>query len=684
MPSLIEGYNYDIFISYRQKDNKHDGWVTEFVDNLKGELESTFKEEVSVYFDINPSDGLLETHDVDESLKEKLKCLVFIPIISRTYCDPNSFAWEHEFKAFVEQASNDEYGLKVRLPNGNVSSRVLPVRIHDLYVKDIKSCELILGGALRGIDFIYKSSGINRPLRSMEEKPLDNLYKTIYRDQVNKMTLAIREIISVLKGESNEFGDKPEEEVTIGGDQVLEEKSIAVLPFADMSAEKDQEYFCDGITEEIINALAHIDNLKVIARTSAFAFKGRQADIREIGRILGVETILEGSIKKSSDRIRITTQLIKVADGSHIWSERYDREMKDLFDIQDEISLAVADNLKFKLLGETQAMITKRRSENPEAYILYLKGTCCYQMLTPEGFRKATDYFEQALKLDPNYALAYAELGYIIWLGSMWGHIPPGKAYPRIREYVEKSLKIDNNLAQAYSLLGTIYTFNYWDWKEAEQYYKRALKINPSSPIIHSNYSVLLSFSGRHEEAIHEAKRAQEIDPLSGYINARAGMAFIMAGLYDKAVEEIQMALSLNPHFFFTHLILGAAYLAKSMFREAIDEFKIGVDLSNGTQMSVANLGFSYYQVGEITQAEKLFESLEKRSETEYIFSTIFYMIYRLRGEEDLAFEWLQKTCDEHDTFFPFLRALVHYHPVFIFPEGGRYTVLLREAGFLK
>jgi hypothetical protein len=165
MASLIPGYNYDIFISYRQKDNKYDGWVTEFVDNLKRELESAFKEEVSVYFDINPSDYLLETYDVDASLKDKLKCLIFIPIISRTYCDPKSFAWDHEFKAFIEQASQDQFGLKVTLPNGNVTNRLLPVRINDLDISDIKLCESILGGAFRGVDFIYKEPGVNRPLQ---------------------------------------------------------------------------------------------------------------------------------------------------------------------------------------------------------------------------------------------------------------------------------------------------------------------------------------------------------------------------------------------------------------------------------------------------------------------------------------------------------------------------------------
>ena len=199
MASLIPGYNYDIFISYRQKDNKYDGWVTEFTDNLKRELESVFKDEVTVYFDINPSDYLLETYDVNASLRDKLKCLVFIPVVSRTYCDPKAFAWNHEFMAFIDQAGQDKFGLKVSLPNGNVTSRVLPVRIHDLDINDLKLCESILGGVFRGVDFIYSEPGVNRPLRSNEDNPHANLNNTIYRNQINKVALAVREIIGSLK-----------------------------------------------------------------------------------------------------------------------------------------------------------------------------------------------------------------------------------------------------------------------------------------------------------------------------------------------------------------------------------------------------------------------------------------------------------------------------------------------------
>jgi dienelactone hydrolase len=224
MASLIEGYSYDIFISYRQKDNKYDGWVTEFVDHLKKELEATFKEDISVYFDINPHDGLLETHDVDASLKEKLKCFVFIPIISRTYCDPKSFAWVHEFKAFIEQASKDQYGLKVKLPGGNVTNRVLLVQIHDLDEHDIKECESVLGGFLRGVEFIYKSPGVNRPLRAKEENPYDNLNHTIYRDQINKVALAIKDIVESMKSGPSEKKSEKKAKIT-RNDQVTDELS---------------------------------------------------------------------------------------------------------------------------------------------------------------------------------------------------------------------------------------------------------------------------------------------------------------------------------------------------------------------------------------------------------------------------------------------------------------------------
>ncbi len=518
MTSLIEGYNYDIFISYRQKDNKGDRWVSDFVEALKIELDKTFKEEISVYFDINPRDGLLETHDVDASLKEKLKCLVFIPVISQTYCDPRSFAWEHEFKAFVEQSSHDMFGSKVRLPNGNVANRVLPVSIHDLDDEDIRLCESVLKGTLRGVEFIYRESGVNRPLTEQDDGK-KNLAGTKYRNQINKVANAIKEIFWGLKTESPEIVTEPVEAYVRDRTREGPENSIAVLPFMDLSPDKDQEYFCDGVTEEIINALVHVENFKVIARTSAFAFKNKQIDIREIGRKLNVETLLEGSIRKDGNRLRITAQLIKVADGSHIWSERYDRNMKDVFEVQDEISISILNNLKIKLLGSTKSIISKRHTGNIEAYNLYLKGTYSWQALTPDGYRKAIEYFEQALQLDPDYALVYIGLAAINNVSTTFGNTAPDEAYPKANEYANMALKIDSTLAEAYSILGNVNTFYYWKWEKAEQHFRHALEINPNSALIHIYYSFLLTSTGRHEEALSEAKLARELDPLSSYIN---------------------------------------------------------------------------------------------------------------------------------------------------------------------
>ncbi len=675
MPSLITGYEYDIFISYRRKDNKGDRWVSEFVDSLKTELGSTFKEEVSVYFDINSHDGLLETHDVNDSLREKLKCLIFIPIISRTYCDPKSFAWKHEFSPFIEQASHDRFGLKVKLPNGNVASRVLPVRIYDLDNDDMKLCESVMGSVLRGVDFIYKESGVNRPI-TLKDNEDKNQNKTNYRNQINKVSNAIKEIIVGLKTDS--FSSANEQKEFLSGKYMQDflEKSIAVLPFVDMSPEKELDYFCDGMAEEIINVLARNENLKVISRTSAFAFKDKNEDVREIGKRLGVETLLEGSIRKSGNRIRITAQLINVNDGSHIWVDRYDREIKDVFATQDEISLAILDNLKVKLLGEKKTMIAKLHSEIIEAYNLYLKGTYYWQMLTAEGYKKAAEFFQQALQKDPNYALAYTGLSYVTAYSTGWGNLAPNKGFPKIIEYINKALEIDNTLAEAYSGLAGINLYYYWNWKEAERNYKHALRINPNSSQIHLDYSNFLTFSRLHEEAIFEAKRAQELDPLSIYINTYTGFAFDYAGQYDNAINEYRKALAINPNYFITHYHLGRAYSGKGMIKESIAEYEKAVDISDGTPLPISVLACAYYLTGKKVQADKLLENLLKRAEAEYVPATTIYLIYRIRGEEILALNWLKRACDDHDILLPWFRA----HP-FLIPEGSSYMKLLEEMG---
>jgi tetratricopeptide (TPR) repeat protein len=347
-----------------------------------------------------------------------------------------------------------------------------------------------------------------------------------------------------------------------------------------------------------------------------------------------------------------------------------------VFTIQDEISLAITDNLKIKLLGETKTMIAKRHTENLEAYNLYLKGAYCWQMMTTEGYKKASDYFEQAIQKDPYYALAYIGLANVLEASTFWGNVPPNEALPKVNEYINKALKIDRTLAEAYWMLGNNNMYYYWNLAEAERNYKHALDINPNSSMIHIYYSFLLTCTGHHEEAISEALRAQKLDPLSFYINTQTGMAFSFAGQNDRAIEEYRMALTLNQNYFYAHFMLGRAYFAKRMIKEGTAELEIAVDLSGGIPFIMACVFWYYYKIGSKVQAENLYESLKKKSETEYLPPTSFFLIHSVRRETDLALEWLKRACYEHDTFLLWLRA---NH--LIIPEGSKYMALLKEMG---
>jgi TolB-like protein len=410
MSGIIEGYNYDIFISYRQKDNKGDRWVSEFVEALKTELESTFKEEISVFFDINPHDGLLETHDVDASLKDKLKCLVFIPIISRTYCDPKSFAWEHEFKTFIEQASIDQFGLKVKLPNGNVVSRILPIRIHDLDADDLILFESVLGGVMRGVEFIYKEPGVNKPLTADDDEKR-NLNNSRYKIQVNKVALAIKEIITGIEQYIPQLEEASEEvfrpisvsrknnrtKIIVGlvtalalvllgyflittvlepGEQL--EKSIAVLPFINDSPDQENTYFINGLMDEILNNLQKIKDFRVLSRTSSEQYRGpNKPSLPKIAKELGVNYIVEGSGQKYGNRFRLRVQLITANNEKHLWSESYEkeiRETKDIYGTQSEIAQSIASALKATIAPDEKLIIEKIPTTNLTAYDFYQRG----------------------------------------------------------------------------------------------------------------------------------------------------------------------------------------------------------------------------------------------------------------------------------------------------------------------
>jgi TolB-like protein/Tfp pilus assembly protein PilF len=435
--------------------------------------------------------------------------------------------------------------------------------------------------------------------------------------------------------------------------------SIAVLPFTDSSAEKDQEYFCDGLAEELINALSKINELRVVARTSAFAFKGKLEDIREIGKKLSVGTVLEGSVRKSGNRLRIMAQLINVADGYHLWTERYDREMDDVFAIQDEITLAVVDNLKVKLLGGEKAKITKRYTNDLEAYNLFLRGQFFWNKRTAEELKKAIKYFEQAIKKDPGYAIAYAGLANSYLMLPIYGPFNPKEAFIKAKKATTKALEIDNTLAEAVTSLALLKLFDDRDWDGAEREFKRAISYNPGYVTAHTWYaSEYLVIRARFDEAIEEITRALELDPLSLVSNRDLGMICYYARQYDHAIKALNKTVEMDPDFIHTHGLLGLVYLEKSMHEEALSEFQKEGTISKGIEPTAEIwIGIFYAKTGKVNKARKILEDLIKRSKQEFVSPYFIAILYFNLKEKDKGFSWLDKAYKENDSWLNFLKV---------------------------
>src|SRR3989440_3914647 len=361
---------------------------------------------------------------------------------------------------------------------------------------------------------------------------------------------------------------RPSEEFTTGRLRVT--PSIAVLPFANMSTDPENEYFCDGLAEELLNALAKIENLKVAARTSAFSFKGKNANISEIGEKLSVKTILEGSVRKSGNRVRITVQLINVADGYHLWSEVYDRKMQDVFAIQDEITATTIRNLEIKLLKPFS--IDEATPANFEAYNAYLKGRHYLNRRTAADILKSVQYFEQSILLAPEYAPAFSGLAdsYNLLGAGDYAVLSPGEAFPKAKQAATRALEIDPSLANAHTALGWAATFYDWDLSRGEQHYLKALELNPGYATTHHWYGMLLAIRGNFDKAVVEIETARRLDPLSPIVNSDVAWVLYYARRYDEAIAQCRETIELAPNFSVAHWNLGQSLREKGMLADAI------------------------------------------------------------------------------------------------------------------
>lgn len=457
--------------------------------------------------------------------------------------------------------------------------------------------------------------------------------------------------------------------------------SIAVLPFANVSADPENDYFCDGLAEELLNALARIEGLKVAARTSAFSFKGKNIDVSEIAKALRVSTILEGSVRRSGNRLRITAQLVNAADGYHLWSELFDRELQDIFEVQEQITLAIVDSLRLKLFGDRRTAVLRRYTQNTEAYQQYLRGRFYWNKRSSAGYEQAIECFERAIALDPDYALAFSGIadcynssGFSFDVGSL----PVGELVSKAKAAALRALEIDDTLAEAHTSLAYAKHLFDWDWAGAESGFRRAIDLNPNYANAHHWYSHYLTAHSRMDESLVHSKLALELDPLSVVMQTHLGWHHLYAREYDPAIEQLKNALTTDPEFLHAHWYLALAYEMNGLYKEAEAEFHEAIIPADDTLTIEADLAHFYGVSGQKDKARKTIDRLEKRAEKRHVSSFGMALAHLGLGETDRAFYYLEKALGERSDMLVYLKAEPRLDPL---RDDPRFDRLAKDVG---
>lgn len=666
MSGLIEGYSYDIFISYRQNDNKYDGWVTEFVTNLKKELEATIKEKLTIYFDENPIDGLLETHLVDQSLNEKLRCLIFIPVISQTYCDSKSFAWQNEFCFFNRQVREDRFGMNIRLPNGNVASRILAVKIHNIDQEDIKVIETEIGEKLRSIDFIYKSSGVNRPLRSNEDHPGTNLNKTYYRDQINKVANAVKEIIFALQK-----APKPEEseltELTrkisevnrrnwkkvlavtlflallaiittfyVRGKPANIEKSIAVLPFRNDSPSDSNAYFINELMEDILNNLQKIKDVRIISRTSVEQYRNTSKSIPQIAKELGVNYIVEGSGQRHKNSVRLNVKLIRAKKETYLWGKQYDQKItktEDITNLQSTIAQSIVSELEGTITPQEKKLIEKIPTSNLSAYDFYRRGReelskFWIDVNDKSPLFKAEKLFNKSLELDPRFAEAIIGQAEVYW--HYRTYLNRVNVLDSVMMLTEIALSYDDKLAGAYVIKGWCYDEEGLSDKAFDQYSK-AIELNPNDWKAYFGLAELYDFEDPLKSltnlrmAASLTHGALEMPTILRHI----GGELLVTGFTEKAATYFTRAFDLDGDTAIYLSCLGGIEQNQGNYQKAIEYYKMALRMKKNYAEVIHDLALYSQLIGKKEESLKYYRELNSTNELNYNLHRMGYALWQ-------------------------------------------------------
>ena len=455
--------------------------------------------------------------------------------------------------------------------------------------------------------------------------------------------------------------------------------SVAILPLVNDSADPNAEYLSDGITESIINNLSQLPRLRVMARSTVFRYKGRDIDPLEAGRELSVHAVLTGRVLQLGDSLRIGTELVRVADGSQLWGQHFNQKPGDIFAVQEEIAKQISEKLQMQLSGEEKKRLVKRHTENTQAYQLYLQGRYHWNKRSEAGMKKGIQFFEEAIRLDPHDALAYAGLADSYIILGFYGVLAPNEVMPKVKTAAKKALGIDDTLAEARISLAYAKGAYDWDWIGAEKEYKRAIKLNTNYATAHHWYGEYLAFMGRSAEATAELERAHELDPLSLIINVALGWIYYLGRRYDDAIKRYFRMIELDPNFVHARFCLGLAYVQKGMFAEAIDELQTVIAMLGRDPGALAALGYAYGVSGNKGEARRLLDELKEQAERRYIAPYRLALVCIGLDEKDQAFEWLQKGCDEHDLGLACLKVEAMADSL---RSDARYDELLKRVGF--
>ena len=458
----------------------------------------------------------------------------------------------------------------------------------------------------------------------------------------------------------------------------IPEKSIAVLPFVNMSNDPVQEYFSDGIAEEILNSLSHLKNLKVAGRTSSFQFKGKNIDLRELGKKLGVHTVLEGSVRKHKNQLRVTAQLINAEDGFHIWSEKYDRELEDIFAIQDEIALCITEKLKVTLLETEREAITTAPTENKEAYDLYLKARFYWNRRGP-GLKKGLEYFLQAAQLDPEFSLAHAGIADTYALFAFYSILPPHEVVPKARQAAERAIHLNPARVEPYAVLAFLTTIYEWNWAEAKKQFEKAININPNYAPAHYWYSNYLCWMKEYFHAAEEGFRAIELEPLVSHSHNTLSSVYLCSGQFKEALKSSETAIELDASSFLSYSCLSTALYGLGKYEEAIEVIKSGVNISGRHQYPLIELSWLFYTIDNISEAQKILDELILRSKTEFISGLSLSVVAYSSKNYDKSFEFFEQAFEQRAS----LLTSIGVYPQFSFLKTDpRFRTFIERMKF--